>query len=320
VLDSTGNMLWQKRFKGRTTRVVTGDLSGDGKQEIVLGTLENLVYAFSADGEALWTTSFVGLRESSNSKYCENGEVAHTVGIWETRPGTKRVIVGHYWYLSLLDAQGNVLKSTRFSGRHRVVFNKTADVDGDGLQDAFMSYDMPWQGRTAIVSLQQGDEVVSAKVSVPNGVAYVAELVAGDGIKAALGTQEGFGLYDLQTHEKVWEYVGGRPLSAGLIHDADADGVSEFYVGGRDGFVSVFSMAGEPIGTHLIGEGVNDIIAVGVGRNSVFMVATEAGLRAYDTHWQLVGELAGEVVQVGAVDDGVVAVTDDGRLLKVTVR
>ena len=320
VLDSTGNVLWQKRFKGRTTRVVTGDLSGDGKQEIVLGTLENLVYAFSASGEALWTTSFVGLRESSNSKYCENGEVAHTVGIWEPEPGVKRVIVGHYWYLSLLDEQGVVLKSMRCAGRHRVVFAETADVDGDGLRDAFMSYDMPWQGRTAILTLKKGDDIVSSRVSVPNGVAFLAELVAGDGIKAALGTQEGFGLYDLRTNQKVWERVGGRPLSAGLIHDADGDGVEEFYIGGKDGFVSVFSLAGEPVGTHLIGESVNDITAVGSGVNSVFVVATEAALRTYDPLWRCTGVLQGNTVHVEPTGDAVIAMTADGRLRKVIVR
>lgn len=321
VLDGSGRLLWQKRFKGRTTRVVAGDLTGDGKQEIVLGTLENLVYAFTADGEELWTTSFVGLREASNSKYCTNGEVAHTVGIWEPEPGKKRVIVGHYWYASLLDEKGTILKSMAFSGRHRRVFEKTADVDGDGLQDAFMSYDMPWQGRTAIATLLKADEVKQARVSVPNGVAYVAELVDGDGVRAALGTQEGFGLYDLRSNQKVWEYAGGRPLSAGVVHDFDGDGVAEFYVGGRDGFISVFSLdTGEPLGTHLIGEAINDIAAVGSGPDSVFIVATPTALRAYDAGWQAIGMLAGEYVDIEPAGERVTAMTADGRLRMVSMR
>lgn len=320
VLDNTGTLLWQKRFKGRTTRVVAGDLTGDGRQEIVLGTLENLVHAFTADGEELWTTSFIGLREASNSKYCTNGEVAHTVGIWEPTPGTRRIIVGHYWYASLLDETGTVLKSMAFGGRHRRVFERTADVDGDGLQDAFMSYDMPWQGRTAIATLLKGDEVAQARVSVPNGIAYVGELLKGEGIRAALGTQEGFGVYDLENNARVWEYVGGRPLSAGIIHDADDDGAPEFYVGGRDGFVSAFSIeTGEPLGSHLIGEAVNDVTAVGLGADSIFLVATGTGLRAYDARWQPLGSLPGVHVDIEPAGDRVAAVTGDGRLQMVTM-
>ena len=320
VLDSAGTLLWQKRFKGRTTRFVTGDLTRDGRQEIVVGTLENLVYALTADGEELWTTSFIGLREASNSKYCTNGEVAHTVGIWEPTPGTKRVIVGHYWYASLLGEQGTLLEAMRFNGRHRRVFEKTADVDGDGLQDAFMSYDMPWQGRTAIATLLKGDEVAQARVSVPNGIAYVGELLDGEGIRAALGTQEGFGVYDLKSNEKVWEYVGGRPLSAGIIHDADGDGVAEFYVGGRDGFVSAFSVeTGEPLGTHLIGEGINDITAIGSAADSIFWVATDSALRAYNAQWQPIASLPGVYVDIEPAGGRVAAMTGDGRLQMVTM-
>ncbi len=314
VLSAYGELRWQHQFKGPVTCVATGDLTGDGRMELVCGCFDDQVHALTADGDVLWVTSFVGMRERSNSKYCENGSLPHTVGVWEPRAGEVRVLVGHYWYMSILDEAGEMLQCARVGGRHRVVLDPPLDLDGDGSTELLVSWDKPWQGTAGIAIAGDAEGIREDGIRTPNGIAYLAEILPGDTPRVALGTQEGFGLYDADAGDAIWEYMGGRPYSAGILHDTDGDGTPEFVMGGKDGFVTVVSQDGEAIAPHLIGDAVRDLAAVGEGDRSRYLVATDSGLRVYDARWHPAGLLPGAYAHIVAHGGLHLAVTADGRI------
>lgn len=317
VLDADGEPRWQHQFKGPLTRVATGDLTGDGRPELVCGCFDDQVHALTADGEVLWVTSFVGMREETGSKFCRDGPLPHTLAVWEPRPGEVRILVGHYWYMSVLDEAGELLHHAPVGGRHRVVLEPPLDLDGDGSDELLVSWDMPWQGMGGIAIAGDGEGIREEGIRTPNGIAYLAEVLPGDPVRVALGTSEGFGVYDAGARSAVWEYLGGRPYSAGIVHDTNGDGEAELIIGGKDGFATEFSSQGEVVAAHLIGDAVRGLAVVGKGAESRYLVATDGGLRVYDAGWRPAGLLPGAYAHVVASEGIVVAVTADGRVRRV---
>ncbi len=320
LLNSSGEVQWQRQFKGRLTEVVLADINDDGELELLCACYDEHVHAVSASGDVLWSTSFIGLRERSNSKYCTNGALAHTVGFWHPRPGVGRVLVGHYWYTSLLDPEGEELLHARVSGRHRTVLKPAMDPDEDGSKEVLVAWDKPWQGTAGVTTMGDGETMYEDRTVTPNGVPYLAKILPGDDRRFALGTSEGFGFYDPVAGEAIWEYVGGRPYSAGYVHDTDGDGSVEFISGGRDGFLSVLGSDGTPREAHLVESPVNDISATGSGDASIYLVATDSGLQVYDSGWRQIGYLPGPYQQLSVSGDFILAATGDARIQRLSVR
>ena len=160
---------------------------------------------------------------------------------------------------------------------------------------------------------------------IPDHLPYVVELVGEKRTRAGVITPTGYGLYDLavnfpkqqRRYGGVWQARGSRPVSAGLVYDVDGDGKPEFLVGGRDGFLTVLSDEGKPIASRLMGGEVRGIAALGRSADVRYIVATDEGLRVFDSAWREVGREPGSYATVRVVDAArrhVLAITTDGRL------
>jgi hypothetical protein len=338
VVDDDGALVWRKQFASEVSGLDIGDLDGDGRPEVLCCSYDMYVYAFAADGSPLWQTDVTGLRKGRPELFTqehpsEYGPVPFSVAFWEPRPGMRRVLLGGYEStLCLLDERGKLLQVyyPGYSMFHRSSIREAVDLNGDGLREKLicsMKYGA-FGVLHALIADADGMIAGDRRTSLPDNLPWVQELVGERRDQAVIITPVGFGLYDLsanfpeQQHRMgqpngVWEVQGGRPVSAGLLHDLDGDGAPELVVGGSDGFLSLFSLDGECLSVRLIGEAVNDIAAVGAGDDLTLIVATDSGLTAWDRDWQVRAALRGGYTRLEMPDPGrsrLLAVTADGRL------
>jgi len=333
LLDADGKRRWQKTFAGEVSGVDVGDLDGDGKQEVLASCYDMCVYAFRSDGSLLWKSDSSAWRKQRPDLFGrlqspDAGPVPFGVGFWEPKPGIRRVMVGGYeTTLCVLDERGALLQVyyPDFSMFHRSFIPGQVDMDGDGLKDKVMCSMKYGAYGVVHVLLAAADGRIAGNrnTAIPDNLPYVHELVGPKKSLAAVITPTGFGLYDLSRNfpeqqrgglNAVWAVTGGRPISAGLVHDLDGDGVEEFIAGGSDGFLSVFSQDGQSLRTVLVGDEVRDLAALGTRDR---LVATARGILVYDADWRLVAVEPGSYARLRVADPTrrtVLAATDDARL------
>lgn len=326
VLGSDGKKRWNKQFVGRVPSVFVADINGDGKQEILCCSYDMNVYAFAADGRELWQTSCVDLFKKTGGKTGLNGSTPFAVGFWEPRPGLRRIAVGQYASRSvLLDETGAILDFAGLGGYTPRVYFGQADLNGDGLEELCMS-SILYKGAGNIsihVVDHNGKPGKSGAAVIPSGRPFVAQLLKERSGYAAIIAPGGVGVYNLNMDKEKragsyasWE-SRSRPLAAGLLHDIDGDGNAEILAGGRDGFITVYSLDGIPLKIALIGEDVKGILAFGFGKDICYIVSTPCGLRIYDENWTLIAKHADNYARLAAFDMArrtFIAVTDDARI------
>ena len=314
VIADDGALVWRKQFSSEVSGLDAGDLDGDARAEVLCCSYDMYVYAFTADGSLLWRTDLTALRQERPDLFtqvhgADTGPIAFGVAFWEPAEGIRRVLVGGYEStLLVLDDRGKLqqIYYPGYSMFHRSFIRETVDLNGDGLREKLMC-SMKYGAfgvLHALIADADGMIAGDRRTSLPDNLPWVQELVGERRDQAVIITPVGFGLYDMsanfpqQTHRAgqpsgVWEVQGGRPVSAGLLHDLDGDGAPEVIVGGSDGFLSVFSLGGECLSVRLIGEAVNDIAAVGAGDDLMLIVAIDSGLTAWDRDWQVRAMLPG---------------------------
>ncbi|MEW6356039.1 MAG: VCBS repeat-containing protein [Planctomycetota bacterium] len=333
VIGWDGKMRWQKQFVAEISGLDFGDLDGDGQKEVVCSCYDLNVYAFSAAGELLWKTDFDNLMERSQKRFgISDGSTPFGVGFWDLGNRIRRVLVGSYeCQLFVLDERGTILQQyyPGFSMFQRTFAPDSVDLNGDGLKDKLMC-SMKYGAFGvihAIVGNAKGLIAEHRNTSIPDNLPYTVKRIQGKGALAGVITPVGFGLYDIAKNfpkqersgaDTVWEFRGGRPLSAGLLHDVSGDGRDEFFVAGRDGFVSVLSADGKWMENRLIGVEVLDMAAIGAGADTIYLLAAEDGLCVYGADWVLRGKQPGRYTKLTVADPKdrtVGAATDEGRLL-----
>lgn len=326
VLDDNGKLRWQRRFLGLVTSIAAADLDGDGRREVLTTGFDHHVRAFTPNGRLIWDASFAGLYERTKGRFYGMGATPFAAGLWEPKPGLRRVLVGGYCYLTLLDANGNILTQIECNGRHfRRLLDRAIDLDGDGLREVIYLGRAPnaGPGWAVTVKLDADGQLSHEYVLVPNGDPLCGEVLGSAGDRMAVISPGGFGLYKTQfglrpRDRAVWHHLGTRPISAGLLHDTNGDGQQELVIAGLDGFVAIHAMAdGKAIEKHVIGDRVNDLILLTNRGRTSYLIATDHGLHVYDAKWQRVGTRAGAYVKLAVLDASAgtcVAVTEDGRV------
>lgn len=332
VLDADGRTKWRKTFVAELACVDTGDLDGDGKREVLCGCYDMRVRAFRGDGGLMWETNLNQLRDRTERKFSAESPTPFGVGFWEPKTGLRRVLVGNYENcLMVLDTKGKVIQQyyPGFSMFQRRFVDGGVDLSGDGLDEKLMcSMKYGAYGVIhALVADEDGMIAAHRNVGIPDNLPYVVELVGEKRTRAGVITPTGYGLYDLAENfpeqqrgwyqRSLWQSRGGRPVSAGLLHDIDGDGVKEYLLGGRDGFVTAIAMSGERLGSHLLGHEILGLSALEAGDRFRLFVATEGGLLVLDSDWCLIGAEPGAFAGVwpaNASEGTVLAATQDGRL------
>ncbi len=327
ALGPDGKTRWSKSLSGRLPSVIAADLGGDGRPAVLASCYDQRVYAWDADGRERWTIDCSDLYRQSGGKTGQNGSTPYAVGFWEPRPGVRRLLVGQYAGPSvLLDERGTLLGYTGLGGYTPRRYFGPADLNGDGLSELCL-YSILYRGGGTICPHgvdRDGQPVSPARqMAAPGGAPFAAQFLRQEPGCAAVIAPGGAGVYDLNVAahrhggaNARWESLG-RPVSAGLVHDTDGDGREDLLVGGRDGFLTVFSADGVPQRTVLVGEDVKGIQAFGSGTTLASVVATPGGLRVYDAQWIPQGAHADAYAGLVAYQPDqrrFLAVTEDARV------
>ena len=344
LVGEDGVVRWRQDFAGEVSSIDTGDLDGDGIDEVLCGSYDMYLTALSADGSVRWRSDFTALRSERPDQFTQKqppdaGPIPFGVGFWEPLVGVPRVVVGGYESTTCVFAGAGRLLQVIYPGFsmfQRTFIPGSVDINGDGVRDKLMC-SMKYGAYGVLHVLTGGsDGLISGfrNTALPDNLPWVAHLVGAARRQAVVITPVGFGLYDMtvnfpeQTQRMgdpngVWEVRGGRALSAGLVADVTGDGVEEVLVGGRDGFLSVFSLQGEALRVELVGEPVTGLATVKSGGDRRVVVGTDQRLIVYDAQWREVGGLDTPCPRLTAVDaqhSTVLAATPDGRLTLLRLR
>ena len=267
VLDGGLRTLWTTTpVAGATTgRVLAVDLDGDGRREVVAGTPEGGVLAFSSSGRPLWKWAFAS----------GGGEVR---GLDDLRDGNARLVVAarRSGEIVVLDGKGKARKSTTAGGPLRRL--RAFDADGDGRAEAHVGREdghymtVVLEG-TARMLGQLDDAVTDLRAVETDGEPRTREVVVGGkGGRVVL-------VHGL--HTVGGTSVGGK-VSAVAGVDTDGDGRDELFVGTEEGSLALLDAGARPLLTMSAGGKVERIVGVASPlRDRLAVVAAGNALTAY---------------------------------------
>jgi len=289
--------------------LAVADLDGDGYQEVVAGSYDKHVYAFTSDGRMLW-------------RY-QAGAAIYAVDAGDLDgDGRAEVVAGaDDNHVHVLRSDGEPL--WRYRTGSRVISVLVADLDGDGVGEVLAA---PWEGGLYLLDAEgelrwqfSSDEALSVVQCAALDDDGQLEIVAGS---------EGGDVYVLSPEGRVrWRYRTGGYVRELRAYDLDSDGRKEIVIGSADGWVYVLSdegllewryqLDGPVIAIHvgdIEGDGEGDIIA-GTGHDArrVYLLSGRGEVR-----WSYEAENGVWAAQgIDLDDDGlleIVAGADDGSV------
>ncbi len=295
VFDENGCELWRKTARGAFSCAATGDVAGDGQEEIMASSEDYRVWLWAADGTLIWEKNLEDLGAQSGKKHWPYGAAPTGVGLWAPAPDKKFIIVGGYCHFALLDADGNVQDNCTIDGRYvRAILKKQPDLQGGGRRAAFLLQQVnnSWPGDVNIIQMDAAGKLsaFSYGALIPDG-RFAADLTDENPPRLSVIGPRGFGFYKTDTGLSgsarytlpEWRQVFTRPISAGALADMNGDGKLDFAVGGSDGFISVFNRDdGRLLNRLALGCPVRDMLRLATGGGARLVVATEADIRGYD--------------------------------------
>ncbi|MEA3399759.1 MAG: PQQ-binding-like beta-propeller repeat protein [Armatimonadota bacterium] len=332
--------------RARITAMASGDLTGDGRTEVVVGAESGQIRALSAEGEALWTADELD-RSQINALACMDldgdgrasvifGNNMATLGrispdaelLWEITPpryrgidsdvmtilpadldgdGTPEIVIGcRSWQYMAYDADGQMLWKNIIYA-HSATVGHADDFDGDGLPEIV--------GGNAYYRLnlidQDGTRIFSASRFGPEQTAVGSADVDGDDLAEILvGTDLGELLCFDGDGSGLWEQNVGDRVTAIIPADLDGDGVEEIVVAAESANVYAFDADGEPVWRTPLPGGVGDMIRLPGDEPRFVAAAGAAGVAIID------GD--GEVLAMGPADARALSVSLVGGRVAVT--
>jgi hypothetical protein len=164
------------------------------------------------------------LYEATGGKYYY-GACPHGVGIY-SRPGqaAKEMVIGHYYFLSYLQADGTITKTVEGTACFWQDFlNTGVDLTGDGCAELLCYSETPWQTRVPVVVLDGVKQEVLFTFPAGNGGARLLHMLRiGDEDCVAVGSHKGCGTYSLTRRTYHWYHAGEIPLASFAVADPSA--------------------------------------------------------------------------------------------------
>ncbi len=143
VLTPKGEERWRQEMPWRIFFTRTLDWNGTGRQSVFVGSLDNQVYVYDADGQLTDTLTVegnarIGSPPGHHGTY--GFPLASCIGLWQPDPaGRRKLVLPRYHYISFLDRDGRVeghAKPTRCPYWINDVLETGLDFTGDGLEDS----------------------------------------------------------------------------------------------------------------------------------------------------------------------------------------
>jgi len=334
-LDAEGRLRWEQTFMAEVSGLDVGDLDGDGRREVLCCGYDQYAYAFSADGQCVWKTDFHDLLSRSGQRWGTGSyggcSTPFSIGFWQPTPDVRLVLVGSYEnQLFVLDASGTIVQQyyPGFCMFQRTFVPGAVDLDSDGKAEKVMG-SMKYGAYGGLHILGHGTDGVAwhRSLAIPDNRPYALRLHrAGKTAMAGVITPVGVGFYNITGARAAkgpilrdrtsWERKG-RPLSAGAVYIDPGSGAMRFLVAGCDNRIAHYDASGVPLSTYQSDQAVRDMAVVFMGHAPVWIMASDNGLRAYDTDWHALGVVPGRYARVTKTETTsprVLAITDQGLL------
>ena len=239
--------------------VATGDLDGDGADEIVAGSDDKNVYCFAADGQLRWkvltagrvTTTAIANLDGSGPQYVAAGsEDCRVYALtpsgqkkWSfelpqyKQPGRVRVLMaadldadgrdeiiagGDNWRYHALDPEGNLL--WHYESVHPSSAGAVADLDGDGKLEVLCGTVYYWWHCAG----SDGGGRWKYSVKGPHATVALSAKIEGNERRAAVFGAEDGNLHVLDCDGKLlWTRNVGDTVTGAVALDLDGDGRDE---------------------------------------------------------------------------------------------
>ena len=318
LLDGQGKELWRAKADGPMNAVATGDLDGDGQDEIVFAAEDAHVYAFSSGGEELWRSRCPPYPKRGGKRgQARDVHVADLDG-----DGKAEVVVGaNNIELHILTHDGKERRSFHGSDPKMTFGNfATVDLDGDGRRTVLafpasgsFGYGLRFElnGRTERFSTDGWPSHIRDRTQVD---------LDGDGTPDfACATNRGSVYYLLRRdkelrNRKVFS-IGCAVTAVAAIAREGSPGL--VVLGTEASYLHVLDGEGEPAWRHPTGSPVTCVEVVRQPTRQLVAVGTADGtVLFFDEGGRPIGRFAdptrvtamavmGEVVVVGAADGAV---------------
>ncbi|MBM4049924.1 MAG: hypothetical protein FJ279_32915, partial [Planctomycetes bacterium] len=331
------------------TACATGDLNGDGKAEVVVGSASGGIRALTADGQPLWTFASDD-RAAINCLACADVDgdgkaevmygTAGRLGLlgsdgkerWRAEPPKFRGLTSDVmtvfpadvngdrkteivcgcasWQYFAYDAQGKMVwKNIIYA--HSATVGCAADVDGDG-KDEIVAGNVYY--RLNLID-HDGKRLWNAGNLGPEMTAVAAADVNGDKRPEILTGVDGGNLhcYD-RTGKELWVINLGDKVTRILAVDLNGDGKDEIVCSAESAHVFALNTDGRILWRTALPDGVSDLALVrGKGKALFVAAAGTAGVAVLD------GD--GKVLAVATTQDRANSVLlSDGRAFATTAK
>ena len=266
--------VWSKKAGGKHdfTSITAVDLNNDGLNEVVAGSTDGKVYAFSSSGSEIWSFNVGGRVNSIHaSDVDKDGEIEVICGLEDAT-------------IYLLDSEGRQKWSFIFPphiGKPSVVTVFTADLNLDGREEIIAGL-TNW---LYFALKNDGNPLWKSEAIWPATVGCTAD-VDGDGrFEVLAGTKLNLSLINSDGSIR-WRFSGGRdhysPFGKGRVLDVyagdiDGDGEVEILCACSDGYIYALNPMGRLKWRYNVGEEAVRVSAAdinGDGRMEVIVGST----------------------------------------------
>jgi lambda-carrageenase len=262
AFQSNGAVLWDATTGGFVFCVASGDMDGDGLDEIVAGSADGYVYAFRTDGSLLWQRDMDAVVTSV--KICNPG-------------GNTPVIIagGASQLLKIFDIDGQTLQSKNID--RYIAFIYTGDLDGDDSDEVcVLSLRSSPAGNPYYIDIFDGPELINiwqqGKTNLSINTKYQGfhcdvrdmtadgtdELITREGVARLTGTPgliTTFSPAEFQRNSYDYYYRMALVASGNLT---DNPGMETVIANGPD--IGLYSANGAVLGTVTASQGFTDAL------------------------------------------------------------
>jgi poly-gamma-glutamate capsule biosynthesis protein CapA/YwtB (metallophosphatase superfamily)/outer membrane protein assembly factor BamB len=242
--------------------VVSTDLDGDGREEIVAASYDKHVYTLAHDGHLLWS-------------YRTDGPV-YSLGVGDLDgDGRAEVLAGgDDNSVHALAADGTLLWVRRMSSR--VTSLSVGDVEGDGTGEVLVGC---WDGGLWLLG-PDGEPRWQTRGEGGVSVVHLVDLDHDGNLEALAGDQGGAVSLTNASGAVQWTYATGGRVTELTVHDLEGDGGNEIVVGSADGWLYALNDEGGLEWKRLVGDSVLTLDVADVEGDGTAEIAVGTGPHA----------------------------------------
>jgi len=308
ALNTDGSTRWSFDTDTVLNDVVTDDLTGDGKDEIILARKDYYVQVLDAAGKELWKRALSYYRRPPYVNLVRTGDI--------DGDGTPEVIAGgENWRFYAFDAHGTELWN--YESVHPSRAGAVADLDGDGKAEVICGTHYYW------ASILGTDGKRRWQYSF-GPICY--DIATGrfgrDGTRGVVfGSGDGKVHYVGAGGKSRMVYTTGDEVKHVATGDLDGDGLDEVLAGSLNYNVYCFGADGERRWRLDMGGAVSALVTVPHEQGALVVAGTSKGrLASIDSKGSItaVSEFGSEILNILVGHEAVFVATADGQLRSIS--